>query len=441
MNINDKFLNISVLGAAGKMGSGIVVLNALHVSTLMFRPEYKEKVFVINAIDQSLEALNQLQTYVAAQLQSYGEKNINTLREYYSDNPLVIENLDVVQYFVRDVLSVIRFTRALETSFFSELIFEAVTENLELKAGILSRIHRESSTSPWFFTNTSSIPIEEINKKASLEGNLVGCHFYNPPVVQKLIELINMQDGNKPLNQVVSELAKTQRKIVVPSNDVAGFIGNGVFIREIAYAFSQLKILQPQISFSAAVLLQDSVTRDFLLRPMGIFQLIDYVGIDVCAFITRVMNSYLPETINGEALEDLLAQDVKGGQESGGVQRDGLFRYEKGKPIDVYDNSKSGYVAINTVKEEINNYLNSLSTEYTWKALSRDKHVAEKLQNHFSALHQSNSKGAALAIEYLEAMKGIGQQLLESGATTVPEDINKVMMLGFYQLYGPLNNF
>ncbi len=74
---------------------------------------------------------------------------------------------------------------------------------------------------------------------------------------------------------------------------------------------------------------------------MGIFQLIDYVGIDVVRFILAVMNPYNPsENLHSPLLDSLFDLNVKGGQNSDGSQKDGLLKYEKGKPVAVFDLQK-----------------------------------------------------------------------------------------------------
>ena len=66
--------------------------------------------------------------------------------------------------------------------------------------------------------------------------------------------------------------------MVVPSNDVAGFIGNGHFMRDILYATREVEKLQKEFGFVEAIYAMNRISQDYLIRPMGIFQLIDYVG-------------------------------------------------------------------------------------------------------------------------------------------------------------------
>lgn len=437
----EKFTNVSVLGAAGKMGSGILLLNALYISELAFKPENKGKIFIINAIDVSDEALNKLLQYVRTQLLKHAEKNINLLRDYYADRVELIENNDIIPQFVTDVVSKIRLSTNLEATYNSHLVFEAVTEKIEVKAKLLRQIKGNSNVEPWFLTNTSSIPIQVINEMAGLDGNIIGCHFYNPPAVQKLIEVIQFNEGNRALESLVFEIAKSLRKTIVPANDVAGFIGNGVFIREIVMALKMLKKLQEKYSFTESVAILDVVTRDLLLRPMGIFQLIDYVGVNVCHFIIEIMSSHLNIALPDEALVTLINQSVHGGQYSNGSQKDGFFKYERGRSVAAYQPDSGKYVTLDSINNSVHDFVGIQPQPFSWKALSRDRRKEEKLIGYFNELRNSSTNGAVLAGDYLDAMKKIGQSILDTHVSDNPDDVNTVMITGFHQLYGPINTY
>ena len=175
--------------------------------------------------------------------------------------------------------------RSMESAYDSHLIFEAIAENPDLKTSIFKKINENSEGEPWFFTNTSSIPIARLNDSANLNGRILGFHFYNPPAVQRLVELITIPGNSAVMIDFAKAYAKNLRKVLVPSNDVAGFIGNGHFMRDALYGISEAEKLTEKFSFAQAVYIVNKVTQDFLLRPMGIFQLIDYVGVDVVRWL------------------------------------------------------------------------------------------------------------------------------------------------------------
>ncbi len=441
MTFNKRFKNVAILGAAGKMGSGILYLNTLYLSQLKLTPEYSNQTFVINAIDQSHEQLNGLLAYTRGLLLKWAEKNIIWLRKAYENRADLIENGEIIQAYVIDAMDLIKPSTKIDAAFESTLIFEAVLENIELKTKLFTQITANNKNNPWFLTNTSSIPIKELNKSANLNGNVIGCHFYNPPAIQKLIEVIEIKNGNKELATLVNDFGKALGKIMVPANDTAGFIGNGFFMRDLLFGLEKIKGLKPDFSFAESVLIVDTVTHDFMLRPMGIFQLTDYVGVDVCTFILNVMNNYLSEDLHSKLLVKLLNKDVKGGQNSNGSQKPGFFTYEKGRIVSIYDFDKEKYIPISEIEQKVNDYLGSLPENQSWKALSRNRKKEPLIQDFFTKLNNASGNGSKMAAEYMQAMSKIGKQLVADNVTDADENVNTVMKTGFHHIYGPINNY
>ncbi|PKP34306.1 MAG: 3-hydroxybutyryl-CoA dehydrogenase, partial [Bacteroidetes bacterium HGW-Bacteroidetes-15] len=91
MNYEEKLQNVSVLGAAGKMGSGILLLTAVEMADLKLKPENKSKTFVINAIDVSAASLTGLYEYLKTQVTKIAEKKVVQLRPLYHENKELIE--------------------------------------------------------------------------------------------------------------------------------------------------------------------------------------------------------------------------------------------------------------------------------------------------------------------------------------------------------------
>ena len=155
------FKNISVLGASGKMGRGIVLLFARRI--LEFNLKHKEKHHLF-AIDVSLDGLEQMLLYIELQSIKYAEKNSQAIRELYTGYPNLVNELDYVRLYTKDIQCLISVSDTLESTHNSELVFEAVAENVNLKTRLLQSIDKKSSVCPFFFTNTSSIPISTIEK-------------------------------------------------------------------------------------------------------------------------------------------------------------------------------------------------------------------------------------------------------------------------------------
>jgi 3-hydroxyacyl-CoA dehydrogenase len=443
MQYDQKFREVSVLGAAGKMGSGIILLTAVEMTDLALKPENKGLPFLIHAIDVSKPGLLGLYDYIKTQVVKIAEKKTVLLRKVYANEAELRENEEIIDRYVDDVMKRIHFSTRLEAAYESELVFEAAIEDADLKVKMLSQIRENSSTNPWFLTNTSSVPIRELNEKAGLNGNIISFHFYNPPAVQKLVELVTPKGTNPELIDFAFAFGEKIGRRIVQANDFAGFIGNGFFMPEVVFAIEMVHSLSGKLPMPQAIYAVNKVVQQFLLRPMGIFQLIDYVGIDVCQKIMLVMNSRLENAgLHSDFIDLLMAQDVKGGQNSDGSQKPGFFKYQKGQPQEVYNPSTKEYISVDSIKNEVDQYLGSLPVSYQpWKSVIGLKNRQEFLNPYFAELKAMDTQGAVLARKYLEKTKEIGKNLVRSGVANSYEDVNTAMTVGFFHAFGPVNEF
>ncbi len=443
MKYEERMQNVTVLGAAGKMGSGILLLTAVEMADLSLQPENKGKTFVLNAMDVSDEALFGLRAYLRTQVRKIAEKKTVLLRKLYADRQDLIENFQIIDEYINLVMDIVRPTTAVEVAYRSNVIFEAIKEDPALKNKVLGGIKKNSQVDPWFFTNTSSIPITELDENAGLDGKVIGFHFYNPPAVQKLVEVIRSKHTKDEVYDFAMNYAKRLRKVVVPSNDFAGFIGNGHFMRDALYGINEAKRLAGEMGYPQAVYAINKVTQDFLIRPMGIFQLIDYVGVEVCQYIMGVMNPYLEnEDLHSDLLDKMVEQGVLGGQYSSGAQKDGFLKYEKGRPVAVWDIDKKEYVDISSFAADVDAKLGELPKAWKpWKAVNFSKKRDALVEEIFSELASMDTLGAQLAKAYNKRSNEIGWLLVDSKVANSAEDVNTVMLTGFYHAYGPINNF
>jgi len=444
MNLDERLQNVSVVGAAGKMGSGIGVLIAQEMARLKLKPENSGKVYSLNLIDVSEQALDGLRVYMKAQLLKAAEKSTVLLRDLYKEREDLVENRDIINAFVDDATRVLNFGTDLGMTKKSNLIFEAISEDEKTKIQVYKKLNKMCNQDAVYLTNTSSIPIGYLDEKAGLDGRLIGYHFYNPPVVQKLVEVITAESTIDELKTVAEELGKRLRKKLVPANDVTGFIGNGHFMRDGLHAIAEVDRLKGKFRFTGAVYLMNRVSQDFLVRPMGIFQLIDYVGIDVFQCILKVMRTHLGDnTLRSRLVDKMVKERVLGGQYADGSQKDGFLKYEKNRPVGIYDVRKKEYFLITEDwKKRLDKKIGPLSDGFApWRALLMDSKKEDKLKAHFDKLKTMDTLGARLAIEYLKKTKEIGQSLVRSGVANSADDVNAVLMNGFYWLYGPINNY
>ncbi len=401
------------MGAAGKMGRGIALLLAEHMAGAENAPGSR-----LTLIDTQEQALGGLEQYIQTQAAK---------RAVRSGRPV-------------NVSSIMQTTTDPQRAADSHLVFEALPEVEELKVAVLSQLRDSCSPDTWFLSNTSSIPIGELDRQARLDGRVVGFHFYNPPPVQKLLEVIPAATTRPALVRAAGQLAVELGKTVVSSRDVAGFIGNGHFIRECLYALEQMEQLQEREGFSRAVYAVDKASRAGLLRPMGIFQVMDYAGVDICSAIMEVMERYIAkERFVSATATRMLSAGARGGQHGDGSQKDGFFRYDGYRITDVYDVESGAYQPLEVVGKGLDEQHGELAMPgRSWKELRGRPDVDEQLRKHFEWLTASTGIGANMAIDYFRASKRIATNLLNDGIAACAEDIDVVVTTGFHHLYGPL---
>ncbi len=444
MDLAQRYENVGVIGAAGKMGSGIALLLSQQMALRKLRGEGNGRSFRLTLMDVSDESLDGLGGYLAAQLKRVAEKTTVMLRGVYADRQDLVENAEIIDAFAADAQGFSRFTTDLGALKGAHMIFEAIAENADLKVSIYKKLKELCGPDTWFFTNTSSIPISLLDKEAGLGGRLIGYHFYNPPAVQKLLELITAPGTRPELIEDAKRVAADLGKKVFPANDIAGFIGNGHFIRDGLHGIAETQRLAKEHGFPGAVYMVNRVSQDWLVRPMGIFQLIDYVGVDVFQCILKVMNEHIAgEELHSQLIDALMDKGVRGGQHPDGSQKDGFLRYKKGRPVAVYDLDKGDYQAIDeSWTKKLDGALGALPAGHApWKALVADPGKGEKLSAYFVNVRKGETMGAKLATDYLKRSKSIGEQLVSSGVAAQADDVNGVLLNGFYHLYGPINDY
>ncbi len=444
MTLDERLSNVSVVGAAGKMGSGIALLLAQEMARLSLLPQNRGRIFRLNAVDLSPEGLRGLQEYVHAQALKSAEKGAVGLRALYADREDLVENAEIIEDFVRRVESMVWPSTHLAAASGSHLVFEAIVEKVPVKVAVLKELRGIVADDAFFFTNTSSVPIGLLDREAGLGGRIVGVHFYNPPPVQKLVEIIRASGTRPEVAETASEIGRRLRKTLIPAADVAGFIGNGHFIRDGLHGLAEAEAIAKGEGWPKALWTVNRVSQDWLLRPMGIFQLIDYVGIDVFRFIQDVMGKFLEENLSHPVVDAMVERGVLGGQNPDGTQKPGFLRYEKGRIAAVYDLDRRDYVPLDPKgwTAEADASLGPLPEGFRgWKALSGAPDREAALRAHFDAVAAMKTPGADLARRYVKRSREIARHLVASGVAARPEDVNGVLTSGFYHLYGPINDF
>jgi 3-hydroxybutyryl-CoA dehydrogenase len=165
----------------------------------------------------------------------------------------------------------------------AQLVIEAATENTELKLKIFKQIDEAAPAGCILATNTSSISITKIAAATKRPHLVIGMHFMNPVPVMKLVEIINGYATIKEVTDSIVALSKQLGKVPCVVNDYPGFIANRILMPMINEAMYSL------YESVAGVEEIDTVMKLGMAHPMGPLQLADFIGLDVCLSILRVL--------------------------------------------------------------------------------------------------------------------------------------------------------
>jgi 3-hydroxybutyryl-CoA dehydrogenase len=163
------------------------------------------------------------------------------------------------------------------------LVIEAATENIELKLNIFRDLDKFCPQETILATNTSSISITQIAAVTNRSDRVIGMHFMNPVPVMKLVEVIRGYSTSDEVTKTILDLSKKLGKIPVEVNDYPGFVANRILMPMINEAISALH------EGVAGVEEIDTVMKLGMAHPMGPLQLADFVGLDVCLSILKVL--------------------------------------------------------------------------------------------------------------------------------------------------------
>jgi len=166
----------------------------------------------------------------------------------------------------------------------ADLVVEAATENVDLKLKIFKDLDGLVKPEAILASNTSSISITKIASVTSRPDKVIGMHFMNPVPVMKLVEVIRGYDTSEKVTADIMALSKTLGKIPVVVNDYPGFVANRILMPMINEAIYTL------FEGVAGVEETDTVMKLGMAHPMGPLQLADFIGLDVCLSIMRVLH-------------------------------------------------------------------------------------------------------------------------------------------------------
>ncbi len=244
--------NITVIGA-GTMGNGIA-----HVFAM--------KNFNVSLVDISETALEKAIKTISRNLDRMVQKE----RITEADKTQTLANITTHTDMEKGVAN-------------SDLVVEAATENVDLKLKIFKQMDELAPANAILATNTSSISITKIAAVTNRPEKVIGMHFMNPVPVMKLVEVIRGYATSDDVTNNIMELSKTLGKVPVEVNDYPGFVANRILMPMINEAIYSL------YESVAGVSEIDTVMKLGMAHPMGPLQLADFIGLDVCLSILKVL--------------------------------------------------------------------------------------------------------------------------------------------------------
>jgi enoyl-CoA hydratase / 3-hydroxyacyl-CoA dehydrogenase len=309
--------NITVLGS-GIMGHGIAQVSAMAGYSVVLRDI--ERSFLDKAMDKIRWSLDKL---VSKQKISQDE----------------------AQRIFSRITPKVDLADALKNC---DLMIEAVPEIMDLKKKVYAEVDSVSEKQTIYASNTSTLPITEIANMTSRPDKFIGIHFFNPPQLMKLVEVIPGQKTPKELVDLTVNFVKSvSKEPVVCKKDVAGFIVNRIFIplvHEAAWAMDRTRASMTEV---------DSAVKFRLQFPMGIFELADFTGLDVIHKATIEMHSRDKKVINPHPLIQKLFDEKKLGQKTGA----GFYEYsgEKYERIDLTEEQAKKFNPVSLLGTILNN--------------------------------------------------------------------------------------
>ena len=245
--------NVAVIGA-GTMGNGIA-----HVFAMK---GYKVHLVDVNAerLEKALETIDKNLWRMVAK-----EKIKETEKEE------TIENITT-------------FTNVKEAVANADLVVEAASENVDVKLKIFASLDEHAPEHCILASNTSSISITRIASATKRPDKVIGMHFMNPVPVMKLVEIIKGYATSQDTADKVLASSEKLGKVPVIVNDYPGFVANRILMPMINEAICTLH------EGVAGVKEIDTVMKLGMAHPMGPLQLADFIGLDICLSIMKVLH-------------------------------------------------------------------------------------------------------------------------------------------------------
>jgi enoyl-CoA hydratase/3-hydroxyacyl-CoA dehydrogenase len=312
-----KINQITVLGS-GIMGHGIAQISSMAGYNVILRDI--EQSFLDKAMDKIKWSVNKL----------VEKQKINNSQ---------------AEQIINRIHPVVDLEKSLKNS---NMVIEAVPEDLNLKKKVYQEIEKFATDDMIFASNTSTLPISEISAFTTRPHKFIGLHFFNPPQLMPLVEIIPGSKTNQEITDLAINFVQEVKKTpIVCKKDVAGFIVNRIFIplvHEAAYSLDRSDATMVEV---------DSASKYKMALPMGIFELADYTGLDVIHKATHEMYSRDKKVILPHPKIQQLYENKELGQKTG----KGFYQYqgENYERVQLTEEAAAKFDPISLISVAVNN--------------------------------------------------------------------------------------
>uniref|UniRef100_A0A0N4ZZ10 3-hydroxyacyl-CoA dehydrogenase n=1 Tax=Parastrongyloides trichosuri TaxID=131310 RepID=A0A0N4ZZ10_PARTI len=293
INLMKDIKKVTIVGS-GLMGSGIAQVSA-------------QANINVTLVDSNEKALEKAKNIISKSIDRIAKKKFSDDEKGKHD-------------FVMNVLNNIQYTTEIKKGAVdTDLIIEAIVENLEVKQNLFKNIEDVMNNETILTTNTSSLCLSQIGKNLKNKKNFGGLHFFNPVPVMKLLEVVRTSETSSETFDTLVNFGKKIGKTTVDCKDTPGFIVNRLLV---PYMFEALRLFERGDASKEDI---DVAMKLGAGYPMGPFELADYVGLDTLKFI---MDGWVrdyknePSFKNSPTLDKLVAEN-KLGRKTG----EGFYKY------------------------------------------------------------------------------------------------------------------
>lgn len=263
----------------------------------------------VTMVDVSEDVLKSSQSRIEGSLARVAKKQ-------FKDDPAAAEK------FVSETIGRVSIdTDAVNAAKNTDLVVEAIVENLGIKQKLFKALDESAPEHTIFASNTSSLPIKDIASATSRLDRFGGLHFFNPVPVMKLVEVVRIPETSDATFNALVDFGQALGKTTVDCKDTPGFIVNRLLV---PYMMEAVRMLERGDASATDI---DVAMKLGAGYPMGPIQLADYVGLDTCKFILDGWHEAYPDNplFNPSPLLSKLVSEGKSGMKSG----EGFYKYGK----------------------------------------------------------------------------------------------------------------